>query len=465
MDTPSTPPSATAHPVPRPRATVSAVVVAGDAGATIARTLTSVLGQTVPPDRIVVVVAGSRDDTFAVARTFNGRHEHAHPGEGPTSTTVTVIDRGPREGSLRSAYDLALRLVGEGARVLLVAPDAELEPPVLALLGAALDRDPDAVSVSARLDPRPSGSHGPLAGALRLLQRHWAMGAVETGADLGFTGPVPLAPATLVRLDAGDPRSPASAVPAGAILAALLAGDDRSALVPDARARVDTAVTWGTLRQRRDRWGAYVARLSRGTSPADAADRRRARLASLRIGVGPVLRVVSYALAALYLAAAGIQGLLEPAWWWIVPVLVRLPLQIRTLRRIRERTLADVVFAATHLPLEVGESAYGISRIRDGLHRVARRDRRVPAAPDGVPPFSPVDAIAAGAVGLVVVAVLALSAAGGPAAAGIAAVVGVLAGIVTAADLVMALLRLLVARGGPFARPRADAGRPGRSAA
>ncbi|QIS41035.1 glycosyltransferase family 2 protein [Clavibacter capsici] len=465
MDTPSTPSPPNAHPETIPRTTVSAVVVAGDAGATIARTLTSVLGQTLPPDRVVVVVAGSRDDTFAVARTFNGRHEHAQPGDGPTSTTVTVIDRGPREGTLLSAYDLALRLAGGEGRVLIVSPDAELEPPVLELLCGALDRDPDAVSVSARLDPQPSGSRGPLAGALRLLQRHWAMGAVETGIDLGFTGPVPLAPATLVRLDAGDPRSPSSAAPVDAILPVLLAGDDRSALVVDARARVDTAVTWGTMRQRRDRWGAYVARLTRGTSPADAGDRRRARLASLRIGVGPVLRVVSYALAALYLAAAGIQGLLEPAWWWAVPVLVRLPLQIRTLRRIRERTLADVVFGATHLPLEAGEAAYGIARIRDGLHRMARRSRRVPTAPDTVPPFSAVDAVAAGVLGVIVVAVLALSAVGGPAAEGLATAVGVAAVLVTAADLVMALLRLLVARGGPFARPRAGATRAGGTAA
>ncbi|ALD11901.1 glycosyltransferase family A protein [Clavibacter capsici] len=465
MDTPSTPSPPNAHPETSPRTTVSAVVVAGDAGATIARTLTSVLGQTLPPDRVVVVVAGSRDDTFAVARTFNGRHEHAQPGDGATSTTVTVIDRGPREGTLLSAYDLALRLAGGEGRVLIVSPDAELEPPVLELLCGALDRDPDAVSVSARLDPQPSGSRGPLAGALRLLQRHWAMGAVETGIDLGFTGPVPLAPATLVRLDAGDPRSPSSAAPVDAILPVLLAGDDRSALVVDARARVDTAVTWGTMRQRRDRWGAYVARLTRGTSPADAGDRRRARLASLRIGVGPVLRVVSYALAALYLAAAGIQGLLEPAWWWAVPVLVRLPLQIRTLRRIRERTLADVVFGATHLPLEAGEAAYGIARIRDGLHRMARRSRRVPTAPDTVPPFSAVDAVAAGVLGVIVVAVLALSAVGGPAAEGLATAVGVAAVLVTAADLVMALLRLLVARGGPFARPRAGATRAGGTAA
>lgn len=465
MDTPSTPSPPNAHQETSPRVTVSAVVVAGDAGATIARTLTSVLGQTLPPDRVVVVVAGSRDDTFAVARTFNGRHEHAQPGDGPTSTTVTVIDRGPREGTLLSAYDLALRLAGGEGRVLIVSPDAELEPPVLELLCGALDRDPDAVSVSARLDPQPSGSRGPLAGALRLLQRHWAMGAVETGIDLGFTGPVPLAPATLVRLDAGDPGSPSSAAPVDAILPVLLAGDDRSALVVDARARVDTAVTWGTMRQRRDRWGAYVARLTRGTSPADAGDRRRARLASLRIGVGPVLRVVSYALAALYLAAAGIQGLLEPAWWWAVPVLVRLPLQIRTLRRIRERTLADVVFGATHLPLEAGEAAYGIARIRDGLHRMARRSRRVPTAPDTVPPFSAVDAVAAGVLGVIVVAVLALSAVGGPAAEGVATAVGVAAVLVTAADLVMALLRLLVARGGPFARPRAGATRAGGTAA
>jgi len=437
---------------------VSAIVVAGDAGSTIAATLTSILGQTVPPQRVVVVVAGSRDDTFAVARTFNGRHERAVPGADPVSTTVTVIDRGPREGSLRSAYGFALRLVGEEGRVLLVSPDAELDPTVLELLVAALERDPDALAVSACLDPRPSGSHGPLAGALRLLQRHWAMGAVETGADLGLSGPVPLAPATLLRLPARGPGSSPTS-PSEGILTALLAGDDRSAVVPGACARVDTAVTWGVLRDRRDRWGRHVARMTRGGSPADTGDRRRARLASLRISVGPVLRFAAFALVALYLAAAGIQGILEPAWWWALPVVVRLPLHIRTLRRIRERTLADVVFGATFLPLEVAEATYGVSRIRDGLHRLAPRSRRrAPAAAETVPPFSVVDAVAAAVLGLVVVGVLAVAEVGGPAAATLTTTIGWAACVVTAADLVMALLRLLVAHGGPFARPRTAGG-------
>ncbi|MBP2457218.1 glycosyltransferase family A protein [Clavibacter michiganensis] len=453
MDDHSTP----LPPGSAPRDAISAVVVAGDAGSTIAAALTSILGQTVPPQRVVVVVAGSRDDTFAVARTFNGRHELALPGADPVSTTVTVIDRGPGEGSLRSAYGFALRLVGDEGRVLLVSPDAALEPRVLELLAAALDRDPDAISVSARLDPRPTGSHGPLAGALRLLQRHWAMGAVETGTDLGLTGPVPLAPATLLRLPARDPGS-ASALPSEGILTALLAGDDRSAVVPGARARVDTSVTWGVMRERRDRWGAHVGRLTRGGAPADAADRRRARLASLRISVGPVLRFASFALVSLYLAAAGMQGVLEPAWWWAAPVVVRLPLHIRTLRRIRERTPADVVFGSTFLPLEAAEAAYGVSRIRDGLHRLAPRHRRVPAVAETVPPFTAVDAVAATVLGAIVVGVLAVAGVGGPAAASLTTAIGWAACVVTAVDLVMALLRLLVARGGPFARPGATGG-------
>ncbi|RIJ18660.1 glycosyltransferase, partial [Clavibacter michiganensis subsp. insidiosus] len=260
MDNQSTPLPPPEHPGRSSRDAVSAVVVAGDAGSTIAATLSSILGQTLPPARVVVVVAGSRDDTFAVARTFNGRHERTLTGGGTARTAVTVIDRGPRESSLRSAYGFALRLVDDAGRVLLVSPDAELEPDVLELLSAALDADPGALSVSASLDQRPSGSHGPLAGALRLLQRHWAMGAVETGADLGLTGPVPLAPASLLRLPERDPRSP-STEPSEGILTALLAGDDRSDLVPGARARVDTSVTWGAMRERRDRWGAHVARL------------------------------------------------------------------------------------------------------------------------------------------------------------------------------------------------------------
>ncbi|MGJ1429937.1 glycosyltransferase [Clavibacter sepedonicus] len=409
---------------------------------------------------MVVVVAGSRDDTFAVARTFNGRHERAVPGAGPASTTVTVIDRGPRESSLRSAYGFALRLVGDAERVLLVSPDAELEPDVLELLTAALERDPGTSSVSASLDPRPSGSRGPLAGALRLLQRHWVMGAVETGTDLGLSGPVPLAPATLLQLPAHDAGSSASATASSeGMLTALLAGDDRSALVPGARARVDTAVTWGMMRERRDRWGAHVARMARGGSSADVGDRRRARLASLRIGVGPVLRFVSFALVVLYVAAAGIQGILEPAWWWVVPVVVRLPLHIRTLRRIRERTAADVLFGATFLPLETAEAAYGVSRIRDGLHRMAPAARRGgPSAAETVPPFSAVDAVAVVVVGVLVVGVLAAAEVGGPASAGLTTAVGWTACVVTAADIVMALLRLLVAHGGPFARPATPGG-------
>ncbi len=87
-----------------------------------------------------------------------------------------------------------------------------------------------------------------------------------------------------------------------------------------------------------------------------------------------------------------------------------------------------------------------------------RGRRRGPAAAETVPPFSRVDAVAAGAVALVVVGVLAVAEVGGPAAACLTTMVGWAACVVTAADLVMALLRLLVAHGGPFARPSAAGG-------
>jgi hypothetical protein len=452
MDNDSTPLPPRERREPRPDAPVAAVIVAGDAGRTIARTITSLLAQTLPPERVFVVVAGSRDDTFAVARTFNGRHPRREPGPGPASTSVTVVDRGPREDSLRSAYDFALRLVGDDASVLLVSPDAELDPRVLELLSAALDREPEAMTASARLDPRPTGPRGPVAAGLRLLQRHWAMGAVETGTDLGLSGPVPLAPATLLRpltgeATAEDPRSSADG-----IVTALLAGADRTTLVPGATARVDTAVSWATLRIRRDRWSASVGRLTRAGSPVDASDRRRARLASLRIGVGPVLRVVSYGLALLYLVAASLEGTLQPAWWWVLPLIVRLPLHLRTLRKIRERTLADVVFGATYVPLEVGEAAYGVSRIRDGLRRLSPRSGRRPPAGSAATPWGAVDAVAAAVVAALAAVVLVLAATDGPAGDAVTALVGWAAVVVTVLDTAMALLRLLVARGGPFAR-------------
>ena len=465
MDNDSTALPPSAHPGRGLAPPVSAVMVAGDAGSTIARSLASLLAQTVPPERVFVVVAGSRDDTFAVARTFNGRHARREPGPGPSSTAVTVIDRGPREDSLRSAYDFALRLVGDDASVLLVSPDAELDPRVLELLAAALDREPRATTASARLDPRPTGRRGPVAAGLRLLQRHWAMGAVETGTDLGLSGPVPLAPATLLRLPLRDAASADPRPSADAIVTALLAGADRTTLVPGATARVDTAVSWATLRIRRDRWSASVGRLTRSGAGAgvDAGDRRRARLAALRIGVGPVLRVLSYGLAALYLAAAALEGTLQPAWWWVLPLLVRLPLHLRTLRKIRERTVADVVFGATYVPLELGEAAYGVSRIRDGLRRLSPRAGRRPAPGSAATPWGVVDAVAAAVVAASVAVVLGLAAAGGPAGGAVTSLVGWAAVVLTAVDTAMALLRLLVAHGGPFARAD-DAAMGGRSA-
>jgi hypothetical protein len=150
--------------------------------------------------------------------------------------------------------------------------------------------------------------------------------------------------------------------------------------------------------------------------------------------------------------AASLEGTLQPAWWWVLPLIVRLPLHLRTLRKIRERTLADVVFGATYVPLEVGEAAYGVSRIRDGLRRLSPRSGRRPPAGSAATPWGAVDAVAAVVVAALAAIVLVLAATDGPAGDAVTALVGWAAVVVTVLDTAMALLRLLVARGGPFAR-------------
>lgn len=117
------------------RETVSVVIPARDAAATLARCLDALAAQTRAPDEIVVVDNDSRDATAEVATTFGSRHPSLR-----LRVVSTPGHRGP--GPVRNA----------GARAatggVLAFTDADCIPPPswLAELVAPLERDADAVA-------------------------------------------------------------------------------------------------------------------------------------------------------------------------------------------------------------------------------------------------------------------------------------------------------------------------------
>jgi biofilm PGA synthesis N-glycosyltransferase PgaC len=345
-----------AFPCPPGAPTVAAIVPARNEQEGIGGSIRSLLDQTRPPDSIFVVVSNSTDDTFSRARRFSGRRVLNRVG-GPVTCEVTVIDIGSDGDRRAGALNFAWSLARHHDFVLTVDAGSVLQSHCVRALLDDISADEELGAVSAVPSlvgtPADSGLARILARAQRVEVTAQALRAVAR------TGSVPLhvGQCALVRASAlrdvvarGTRPGPwghgdgAENVRLGIDLAGAgyRAGVSASARSATAALRTPRAVLAQQAKriagiQRRSRDLPTVARL--------------AHRVEWRTGLSGHL--VSRLLLAILAAHALGTGSMAGHWWWVVPPLVAVLVNLRIVAGMPDRTAADVLYALLFVPHEL----------------------------------------------------------------------------------------------------------------
>lgn len=154
----------------RHRSGIVVVIPARDEGAAIADTLRSMARQTLIPDRIVVVVNNSTDDTKEIARRYA-----AGPGAIPTDVLeMPGFNRYRKAGALNFGIRHILRdglLPPEIPFLLVMDGDTDLDPHFLKRARRVLERNPAMGGVSAACLGKPLQGATPWSSLLLLFQK------------------------------------------------------------------------------------------------------------------------------------------------------------------------------------------------------------------------------------------------------------------------------------------------------
>jgi biofilm PGA synthesis N-glycosyltransferase PgaC len=145
---------ASTHTSRRGRSGITVVVPARDEGAALAGTLRSLVHQTLPPDRIVVVVNNSTDNTREIARSYAFT-----PGAIPTDVLeMPGLNRYRKAGALNYGIRHILQdglLAADTPFLLVMDGDTELDLHFLKHARRIVERDPTVGGVSAACLGKP----------------------------------------------------------------------------------------------------------------------------------------------------------------------------------------------------------------------------------------------------------------------------------------------------------------------
>ncbi len=347
------------HPAPRKRpARILAIIPAhneGDRhwadplraapiGATpIERTLESIQRQTRRPDRTVVIVNNSTDDTAARAKRFRW---------------ATVIVLHHNEDKKVGALNHAWQEWSAGYDFIAgIDADTEVEPECLAQLETEMVRRPQAAGIMARYTMRQSDATGPMSALLVRAQRldfsSWVDESLAHRRDTYVLG----GQATLFRRDAlakvrddhhrvgpWDPNADVEDME----LTWRVKENNRTALTSaEARAYVGSMPTMKALWAQRLKWARGMAALLKATGFT------RTTAYPWKQQMGLLLNALIRVALAFLLPASLIAGQFVWSWIWLTPVALAWILNVRTALRMPDRTGRDVLYAATLIPAEL----------------------------------------------------------------------------------------------------------------
>jgi biofilm PGA synthesis N-glycosyltransferase PgaC len=350
--------------------TIAAVVPARNEQETVGASIASLLAQTRPPDSIFVVVNNSTDDTYDRARRFTGRRVLDRPG-GAVSCAVTVIDIGTNDDRRAGALNFAWSLARHHDFVLTLDADSVLPADCLSALLDDLSADGSVGAVSAlpSLVRDPADPH-----PLRLLvraQRFEAMAhALRAAARSGRVplqgGQCSLLRASALRdvVDAPGHPGPWGAGSAEEARLRMDLADAGFATNLSAAARSSAAAirTLGGVRAQQVKRVAGLHRLARQLP----LPTRLTRLLAWRTGLSEHL--ASRLLFLILMGHALLTGAVSAQWWWLVPPLIAVLVNLRAAAGMPDRSAADVVYALLYLPHELYRTALSLSHVLTIVH-------------------------------------------------------------------------------------------------
>jgi cellulose synthase/poly-beta-1,6-N-acetylglucosamine synthase-like glycosyltransferase len=326
-------------------AKVIAVVPAHNEESSIARTLKALLGQTRPPDRIVVVADNCSDKTVEVAQRFGRR----------VTVIETVGNRDRKVGALRTAWQ---QYVAYGYDYMLgVDADTVLAENTLADLERELEMSPQVGGVMARYTFDSDLAQTRWARLLVRLQRmefaSWTLEMLRRKRSTYVLG----GQATLFRVSALQevvdserrlsPWDPEAQVEDMELTWALKARRWETKVSPTARAYAGPMITAKSLWAQRRKWDEGMIRLLLGTKIGAAT------VYPWRMQLKMALNLVSRTMFIVLLAVSLSIGAFRWNWIWITPPLLAMLLNLRNARKIPNHTPLDVVMATTLISVEL----------------------------------------------------------------------------------------------------------------
>lgn len=343
---------------------IAAILPAYNEQEGIAASIESILSQTRPPDALFVIVNNSTDDSFSIAREYNGSHQLRYRDQVFTCV-VSAFDMGVNPGKKVGALNFGWALAEDYDYILGVDGDTTLDPRCVEHLAEEMVDDSRIGGISAIYGFDQSAVTGAMQSFLVRSQRFQFAGfnmdnllRSRNMAVLG--GQCSLLSVAAMRRAMHDNHQNAPWVTDSEIEDSLLSLQLRSAgyrtkISASARANVGPMTTVRALDAQQVKWnaGGVELILAQPLHP-NLRLRWRENLAMLtNLGT----RVLFGLLAA---AALSIHAF-EFAWWWSLPPVVSVLVNLRLARSIRGYTWQDVAYALLLIP---GET-YMVMR---GLH-------------------------------------------------------------------------------------------------
>lgn len=357
---------------------IAAILPAYNEEDSIAATIRSLLDQTRLPDAVFVLVNNSTDETFWIAREFQGRHERTYR-DVTTVCDVTVIDLGEVPDRKVGALNFGFALAQEFDYILGVDGDTTLDRRCLQHLADEMVSDSRIGGLSAIYGFDQSVASTVLQGFLVRSQRFqfagFNMDNLLRSRNMAVLGGqcsllnVAAMKRTMIANRQDTPWVTDSEIEDSLLSLQLKSAGYRTKISAKARADVGAMTTVRGLDAQQVKWnaGGVELILEKPLHP-NLRLRWRENLAML-------MNLVSRVLFLALVAAALSVHAFEFAWWWSLPPVISVLLNARIAMSMKGWTPRDLLYALAFVPGEAYMLMRGVHFLKAWTQVISRTER------------------------------------------------------------------------------------------